>query len=104
MISVLTFVVAFSDRQPETDQRGATQAIAPLCVVGSFARGALFALVGALIIEAAVRFKPDDAAGIDAAIRTLAEQPFGRALLALTAARLFAFGIYGLIEARRRAT
>lgn len=78
--------------------------VVPLGVVGSIARGALFALVGALIIEAAVRFKPNDASGIDAAIRTLAEQPFGRALLAVTALGLLAFGVYGLVEARWRAT
>jgi hypothetical protein len=78
--------------------------VVPLGVVGSIARGALFTLVGALIIEAAVRFKPDDASGIDAAIGTLADQPYGRALLAVTALGLVAFGIYGLVEARWRAT
>lgn len=78
--------------------------VVPLGVFGSIARGALFTLVGALIIRAAVRFNPNDASGIDAAIRTLAGQRFGQILLALTALGLVAFGLYSLVEARWRAT
>ena len=75
-----------------------------LGMVGTIARGAVFALAGALVIDAAVQFKPKKAAGIDSVIRTLAGEPFGTALLIVVAAGLLAFGIYGLAEARWRVT
>ena len=75
-----------------------------LGMVGTIARGAVFALAGALVIDAAVQFKPNKAAGIDSVIRTLAGEPFGTALLIVVAAGLLAFGIYGLAEARWRVT
>jgi hypothetical protein len=75
-----------------------------LGVIGTVARGAVFALAGILAIDAAVRFDPKKASGIDAAIRTLAGEPFGRALLVITALGLIAFGTYGLAEARWRVT
>lgn len=78
--------------------------VAALGVVGTVARGAVFALAGALFIEAAVSFDPKKATGIDAAIRTLAEQPFGRGLLVVTALGLICFGSYGLAEARWHVT
>ncbi|PZS17931.1 MAG: DUF1206 domain-containing protein [Pseudonocardiales bacterium] len=86
-------------------QRGAMsqtarKVVIPLGVVGTTARGAVFTLVGVLTIDAAVRFDPDKASGIDAVVRTLAGQPFGRLLLVVTALGLLAFGAYGLAEAR----
>lgn len=82
----------------------ARKAVVTLGVVGTVARGALFALVGALVLDAAVAYEPTKAGGVDTAIRTLAEQPFGRTLLVITALGLFAFGAYGLAEARWRVT
>jgi len=82
----------------------ARKIVIPLGVVGTVARGAVFALVGVLVIDAAVRFDPKKATGIDAAIRTLGGQPFGRALLVVTALGLICFGAYGLAEARWRET
>jgi hypothetical protein len=80
------------------------KAVITLGVVGTVARGAVVALVGILIVDAAVRFDPNKASGIDAAVRTVGEQPLGRVLLVLTGAGLVAFGIYGLAEARWRIT
>lgn len=74
--------------------------VVALGVIGSCARGAVFALVGVLIIDAAIRFDPKKASGIDGAIRTLAGQPFGKALIVVTGLGLIAFGAYGLAEAR----
>lgn len=78
--------------------------VVTLGVVGTVARGAVFALVGALVIDAAVRFDPHKASGVDGAIRTVAQAPFGRVLLIVTAIGLLAFGAYGLAEARWRET
>jgi hypothetical protein len=73
-----------------------------LGVIGTAARGAVFALAGILVIEAAVTYKPAKAGGIDKALLTLRNQPFGEFLLILAALGLIIFGVYGLCEARWR--
>jgi Domain of Unknown Function (DUF1206) len=73
-----------------------------LGVVGSVARGVVVALVGILVIDAAVSYSPSKAGGVDKALLTLRSQPFGEVLLILAALGLIAFGIYGLCEARWR--
>jgi hypothetical protein len=73
-----------------------------LGVIGTAARGVVFALADALIIDAAVTHSPSKAGGVDKALLTLREQPFGVFLLGLAAAGLIVFGIYGLCEARWR--
>ena len=73
-----------------------------LGTVGTIARGLVFALAGALVIDAAVTYSPSKAAGLDKALHTLRNQPFGEFLLIIAAIGLIAFGIYGLAEARWR--
>jgi hypothetical protein len=73
-----------------------------LGMVGTTARGVVFALAGILVIEAAVTYKPAKAGGIDKALLTLRNQPFGEVLLILAALGLIVFGVYGLCEARWR--
>jgi hypothetical protein len=73
-----------------------------LGVIGTAARGVVFALAGVLVIDAAVTYKPAKAAGIDRALLTLRNQPFGQVLLILAALGLIIFGVYGLCEARWR--
>jgi hypothetical protein len=71
-------------------------------MIGTAARGAVFALAGVLVIEAAITYKPAKAGGIDKALLTLRGQPFGEFLLVIAALGLIIFGIYGLCEARWR--
>jgi hypothetical protein len=73
-----------------------------LGMTGTAARGAVFALAGVLVIEAAVSYQPAKAGGIDRALLTLRNQPFGEFLLILAALGLIIFGVYGLCEARWR--
>ncbi len=73
-----------------------------LGVIGIAARGAVFALAGVLVVEAAVTYQPSKAGGIDKALLTLRNQPFGEFLLILAALGLVIFGVYGLCEARWR--
>jgi len=70
--------------------------------IGTAARGAVIVLAGALVIDAAVTYRPSKAGGIDKALLTLRGQPFGEALLILAALGLVVFGSYGLCEARWR--
>jgi Domain of Unknown Function (DUF1206) len=73
-----------------------------LGVIGTAARGAVFALAGALVIDAAITYKPAKAGGIDKALLTLRNEPFGQFLLIIAALGLIIFGVYGLCEARWR--
>jgi hypothetical protein len=62
----------------------------------------MIALVGILVIDAAVTHSPAKSGGIDKALLTLRDQPFGPVLLIAVALGLAVFGIYGLCEARWR--
>src|SRR5215469_5431022 len=73
-----------------------------LGMIGTAARGVVFALAGILVIDAAVTYQPAKAGGIDKALLTLRHQPFGEFLLILAAVGLIVFGVYGLCEARWR--
>jgi hypothetical protein len=71
-------------------------------MIGTIARGLVFALVGVLVIDAAVIHKAAQSGGIDKALLTLRNQPFGEFLMMLAALGLAVFGVYGLCEARWR--
>ena len=73
-----------------------------LGVIGTVARGLVFALTGALVIDAAVAYQPSKAGGLDTALNTLRHQPFGEFALIVAAVGLIIFGVYGLCEARWR--
>ena len=73
-----------------------------LGMIGTIARGLVFALAGALVIDAAITHKPSESGGVDKALLTLRNQPAGEFLMLLAALGLAVFGIYGLCEARWR--
>jgi hypothetical protein len=73
-----------------------------LGTVGTVARGVVFALAGVLVIEAAITHKASQSGGIDKALLTLRNQPFGEFLMLAAALGLLIFGVYGLCEARWR--
>jgi uncharacterized protein DUF1206 len=73
-----------------------------LGVMGTVARGAVVALVGIGVIEAAVSHNAARSGGIDRALLTLRDEPAGPVLLLLVALGLVIFGLYGLCEARWR--
>jgi hypothetical protein len=63
-----------------------------LGAVGSWARALVLVLVGVFVIAAAVTFDPDKARGLDASLRTVAEQPYGPWLLGAVALGLVCYG------------
>jgi mannose/fructose/N-acetylgalactosamine-specific phosphotransferase system component IID len=73
-----------------------------LGLTGTIVRGLVFALVGVLVIDAAVTHKAAESGGIDKALLTLRGAPLGEFLLLLAALGLVIFGVYGLCEARWR--
>jgi hypothetical protein len=68
--------------------------------VGSVAKAVALALIGALVVVAAVRFDPAQANGLDPALKALAAQPFGVFLLAAVALGLAAYGVFCFFDAR----
>ncbi len=81
---------------------GVRHAVRVLGAVGTVARGLVFALTGGLVVVAAWTYDPAKASGLDGALKTLRDQPFGPLLLTVAGAGLVAFGLYGLAEARYR--
>ncbi|GIH05614.1 hypothetical protein Rhe02_36810 [Rhizocola hellebori] len=73
-----------------------------LGIAGYVAKGVAYGVAGALLMVAARSFDPAKARGLDAALRTLAAQPYGRLLLAVIAAGLAAFGVFCLLQSRYR--
>lgn len=65
-------------------------------------KGVIFVLFGGFLIQAAVTFDPDDAKGLDGALRQVAEAPLGRVMLVAVAVGLLAYALFCLLEARYR--
>jgi hypothetical protein len=78
------------------------QVVRRLGQVGYIARGIVFSLVGALVIKAAMEFSPKQAEGFDAALKEVAQAPYGPFLLVATALGFICFGAYCVAEARYR--
>ncbi|GAB3897350.1 hypothetical protein GCM10027612_53420 [Microbispora bryophytorum subsp. camponoti] len=67
---------------------------------GYIARGVIALAAGALIGQAAITYDPDKAAGIDGALKALADTPAGPWLLVVVAVGLVLFAVYCFAEAR----
>lgn len=72
--------------------------------VGHIAKGVAIATVGGLLAAAVLTNDPEEAGGLDAALRTLASQPFGMTLLVVIAIGFAAFGVYCFAAARAHRT
>ena len=68
---------------------------------GYIARGVVFGVLGVLVVVAGVRKQPEKARGLDGALKTLADQPFGTWLLVLVALGLAAYGVFRVLTARQ---
>lgn len=69
--------------------------------LGHVAKGVSIAIVGVLFGLAAWTYDPDDAGGIDQALQSLREAPFGPWLLIAVAIGLALYGLYCFFWARR---
>lgn len=90
------------EKQLRLDElHGATRTVVVrLGMIGTTARGIVFAVAGALVVEAAVNYDPANSTGLDGALRTLADRAYGPWLLGVLALGLIAFGVYGVAAAR----
>jgi hypothetical protein len=78
----------------------AVRLVTRLGQVGFPGKGIALAGVGGLLIWAAVTFDPSKAKGLDGALRTILDLPFGRILLTLVALGIAAFGAFCFVRAR----
>jgi hypothetical protein len=75
-----------------------------LARVGYVARGVAFAVVGGLVVWAAVSQDPHKSGGLDDALATVRDAPAGTVLLLLVALGLACFGVFNLAKARHLRT
>jgi len=80
---------------PHTRLRGV---IIALGIFGFLARGVLFGLIGAFLIDAARRYDTANATGIAGALSALKQQQFGHWLLGAVAAGLICYGFFQILK------
>jgi hypothetical protein len=68
--------------------------------IGYIAKGVALLIVGFFFLVAAWRANPEEAEGLDGALKTLNDQAFGPALLTLVAAGIAAYAVYSFARAR----
>lgn len=69
-------------------------------IAGYVAKGLALAGIGVLVILASLQSDPSKSTGLDAAIKTVGEAPYGKILLILSALGLAAFGVYSFVRSR----
>ena len=82
-------------------ESGVSPLVRRLGTVGYAAKGVSLAVVGLLFGYAALTYDPKKAGGMDAALTTIREQPFGTVLLVVIAAGIACFGVFCFFWARR---
>ena len=68
--------------------------------IGYIAKGVALVVVGFFFLVAAWQADPDKAQGLDGALKTVKDQPFGPFLLTLVAAGIAAYGVYSFARSR----
>ncbi|TDL83543.1 DUF1206 domain-containing protein [Palleronia sediminis] len=70
--------------------------------LGLIAQGGVIAVIGGLILYAAMRADPQEAGGVGAAFSWISEQAYGQILVAAVCVGLVCFGIFCAVNARYR--
>ncbi|HEY0640904.1 MAG TPA: DUF1206 domain-containing protein [Pseudonocardiaceae bacterium] len=83
---------------------GTTRLTTRLGQIGYPAKGVAIGIIGLLLGLAAVNRDPNQAGGLDKALHTLADQPFGTVLLVVVALGFVAYGAYCFVAARSQRT
>jgi hypothetical protein len=92
-----SFMKEIDTAQASAAQR---QTIERLGQAGYPAKGVALGLVGVLVGWAAITFDPAKATGLDGALRTVLDAPFGKWLLTLVALGIAAYGVFCFFRAR----
>lgn len=86
------------DAQGQSGKDGS--AIVTFGKVGYIAKGIAIAIVGGLFVYAAITHRAKESGGLDQALQTVLEQPFGQVLLLLIAAGIACYGLFCFARAR----
>lgn len=78
----------------------AGQTVTYLGILGYVAKGIAIVVVGILFIVAAVKLDPNEASGLDGALKSLLQLPFGQWILIAVGAGLICYGVYSFARAR----
>jgi uncharacterized protein DUF1206 len=80
---------------------GITPMVRRLGTAGYCAKGVALAIIGGLFGYAALTYDPGKAGGLDAALDTIRQQPFGTVLLVVMAVGIACFGAFCFVWARK---
>ena len=105
--AIWAFYVAYSAKfrdKLKLSEMSATQQdwITRLGRAGYAARGIVFGIIGGFFVSAALQSNSNKTGGLDKALQTLAQQPYGLWLLSVVALGVAAYGLYVLAQARYR--
>lgn len=90
----------FLETLTTTGPGAAGRAVEIAGMVGYIAKGVALLIVGLLFLVAAWTADAEEAGGLDGALQTLAEQPFGTVLLLAVALGLVLYGVYSFARTR----
>ena len=78
----------------------AGRAVVWLGTAGYAAKGVALAVLGVLVVVATVRSDPEQSSGLDGALKSLQEQPFGAWILGAVALGLICYGVFMVVRAK----
>lgn len=70
-----------------------------LGMIGYIAKGVALAVLGLLFVVATATNNPEESTGLDGALKSLQEQPYGALILGVIALGLIAYGLYSIVRA-----
>jgi hypothetical protein len=79
--------------------RDKLEKLRPICRIGLFARAVCFALIASFLVYAAWTYDPSQAGGLREVFQESRKHGLGSAGVAVLSAGLFAFGVYGIVQA-----
>jgi len=77
-------------------QPGYRRFVEKIGAIGEIGRGIGFALVGFFLLRAAIKYDPNDATGLDGALRRLAAESWGVVVVAIVGIGFAAYGVFCL--------
>jgi hypothetical protein len=95
-------VLAKFEKKLKPIPEGLRTLVRVIATIGLVGRGLVFVLIGWFVARAAWTFEPEKAKGLDASLKTVAQQPYGQGLLFATALSLICFALWSFAEARWR--
>ncbi|GAA3669214.1 DUF1206 domain-containing protein [Arthrobacter ginkgonis] len=90
----------FEDELALPSGRTARRAVRILGMVGYIAKGVALGLLGLLFIVATLQHDPEESTGLDGALKSLGDHPYGPPLLAVIGVGLLCYGGYLVLRSR----